>query len=153
MQLSLARSELELARREVELAAANLNVTNVRIAESRLQQARERAANAHAQLDYAVVRSPISGIVTEQAHQKGDYVAAGDKIVTVADVSQVVIKAQFPDTEVAGASQVVLGSDFPFDMGLDDPVSFVRGADLPAELTERILSGNAEALVQTRVRA
>jgi len=55
--------------------------------------------------------------------------------------------------EVAGGSRVLLGSDFPFDMGLDDPVSFVRGADLPAELTERILSGNAEALLQTRVRA
>ncbi len=102
LQLSLARSELDLARREVELNAANFNVTNARIAESRLQQARERAANAHAQLDYAVIRSPISGIVTEQAHQKGDYVAAGDKIVTVADVSQVIVKAQFPDTEVAG---------------------------------------------------
>lgn len=55
--------------------------------------------------------------------------------------------------EVAGASQVVLGSDFPFDMGLDDPVSFVRGAGLPAELTERILSQNAEALLESRVRA
>ncbi|MDR7110204.1 aminocarboxymuconate-semialdehyde decarboxylase [Microbacterium trichothecenolyticum] len=55
--------------------------------------------------------------------------------------------------EVAGASQVVLGSDFPFDMGLDDPVALVRDADLPAELTDRILSGNAEALLATRVRA
>lgn len=51
--------------------------------------------------------------------------------------------------EVAGASQVVLGSDFPFDMGLDDPVSAVRGAGLPAEITERILSGNAAALLNT----
>jgi aminocarboxymuconate-semialdehyde decarboxylase len=55
--------------------------------------------------------------------------------------------------EVAGASQVVLGSDFPFDMGLDDPVALVRGAGLPAELTERILAGNAAALLETRVRA
>ncbi|WP_345800735.1 amidohydrolase family protein [Microbacterium sp. AZCO] len=55
--------------------------------------------------------------------------------------------------EVAGASQVVLGSDFPFDMGLDDPVSFVRGADLPVELTERILGGNAAALLESRVHA
>ncbi|MDQ7879374.1 amidohydrolase family protein [Microbacterium sp. QXD-8] len=54
--------------------------------------------------------------------------------------------------EVAGASQVVLGSDFPFDMGLDDPVALVRGADLPAVLTERILAGNAAALLETGVR-
>ena len=55
--------------------------------------------------------------------------------------------------EVAGGSQVVLGSDYPFDMGLDDPVALVRGAGLPDELTERILGGNADALLETRVRA
>ncbi|WP_194396805.1 amidohydrolase family protein [Microbacterium atlanticum] len=55
--------------------------------------------------------------------------------------------------EVAGGSRVLLGSDFPFDMGLDDPVSFVRGADLPPEITERILAGNAEGLLRTRVHA
>ncbi|KAF2414851.1 amidohydrolase [Microbacterium sp. B35-04] len=55
--------------------------------------------------------------------------------------------------EVAGAGRVLLGSDFPFDMGLDDPVSFVRGAGLPAELTQRILGGNADALLATKVPA
>jgi aminocarboxymuconate-semialdehyde decarboxylase len=55
--------------------------------------------------------------------------------------------------EVAGGSRVLLGSDFPFDMGLDDPVSFVRGADLPGEITQRILGGNADALLQTQVPA
>ncbi|WEG08388.1 amidohydrolase family protein [Microbacterium horticulturae] len=48
---------------------------------------------------------------------------------------------------VVGASQVVLGSDFPFDMGLDDPVGFVRGALLDDGVTELILSGNADALL------
>jgi aminocarboxymuconate-semialdehyde decarboxylase len=55
--------------------------------------------------------------------------------------------------EAAGARRVLLGSDFPFDMGLDDPVSFVRGAGLPAELTQRILGGNAAALLATKVPA
>ncbi len=53
--------------------------------------------------------------------------------------------------EVAGGSQVVMGSDFPFDMGLDDPIGFVRDAGLPDEVTRRILGENAEALV-SRVR-
>ncbi|WP_193598067.1 amidohydrolase family protein [Microbacterium sp. YJN-G] len=55
--------------------------------------------------------------------------------------------------EIAGASQIVLGSDFPFDMGIDDPVSLVRTADLPEDVSQRILSGNADALLQTTVRA
>lgn len=49
--------------------------------------------------------------------------------------------------ETVGASQVVLGSDFPFDMGLEDPVGFVRSAGLPAEVVARVLSRNADALV------
>jgi aminocarboxymuconate-semialdehyde decarboxylase len=55
--------------------------------------------------------------------------------------------------EVAGASQVVLGSDFPFDMGLDDPVGFVKAAGLPAEVARRVLEGNADELLRTKVRA
>lgn len=54
--------------------------------------------------------------------------------------------------EAAGESRVLLGSDYPFDMGVSDPVGFVRGADLPADTTERILGGNAEALLADRVR-
>lgn len=55
--------------------------------------------------------------------------------------------------ENAGASQVVLGSDYPFDMGLDDPIAFVRDAGLPAEVERRILAGNADALLRERARA
>ena len=55
--------------------------------------------------------------------------------------------------EVAGESRVLLGSDFPFDMGLDDPVNEIRSAGLPDGITRRILGGNAEELLETRVRA
>lgn len=55
--------------------------------------------------------------------------------------------------ETVGGSRVVLGSDFPFDMGLDDPVAFVRSAGLPASLTDRILDSNAQELLATWVRA
>ncbi|UIN30986.1 amidohydrolase family protein [Microbacterium binotii] len=55
--------------------------------------------------------------------------------------------------EVAGADRVLLGSDFPFDMGLDDPVAFVRGAGLQETDVTRILGENAAELLRTRVRA
>jgi aminocarboxymuconate-semialdehyde decarboxylase len=55
--------------------------------------------------------------------------------------------------EIVGGGQVVLGSDFPFDMGLDDPVAFVRGTTLPAEIVSRVLGGNADALLESRIRA
>lgn len=55
--------------------------------------------------------------------------------------------------EVAGRDRVLLGSDYPFDMGLDSPVEFVRDAGLAPEVTERIIGGNADALLESRVRA
>lgn len=51
--------------------------------------------------------------------------------------------------EVAGPSQVVLGSDFPFDMGPEDPVGFVRGAGLAEEVTLRILAGTSGDLLRS----
>lgn len=55
--------------------------------------------------------------------------------------------------EVAGETQVLLGSDFPFDMGLDDPVALVRSAGLSASTERGILGENADTLVGGRVRA
>jgi len=44
------------------------------------------------------------------------------------------------------ARQSVLGSDDPFSSGDFDPVRSVRDAQLGAEATQAILSGNAQAL-------
>jgi aminocarboxymuconate-semialdehyde decarboxylase len=55
--------------------------------------------------------------------------------------------------EVAGADHVLLGSDFPFDMGLDDPVEFVRAAGLSAGETDAVLGASAAALLNSEVRS
>ncbi|SDT61864.1 aminocarboxymuconate-semialdehyde decarboxylase [Pseudarthrobacter equi] len=46
----------------------------------------------------------------------------------------------------AGPGQVLLGSDYPFDMGSDQPVAEVVDAQLPAEDQSKVLAGNAAAL-------
>ncbi|MGV9926531.1 amidohydrolase family protein [Nocardia rhamnosiphila] len=48
---------------------------------------------------------------------------------------------------VAGPTRVLLGSDFPFDMGTDDPVTAVREAGLSEEVARAVLSGNAAELL------
>jgi aminocarboxymuconate-semialdehyde decarboxylase len=55
--------------------------------------------------------------------------------------------------ESVGGGRVVLGSDFPFDMGTDDPVGEVRAAGLPEEIVRRILAANADELLTAAVRA
>ena len=46
---------------------------------------------------------------------------------------------------------MLLGSDYPFDMGSDRPVSEVLEARLPAGDEARVLAGNAAALGITPV--
>lgn len=45
--------------------------------------------------------------------------------------------------DAVGAESVVLGSDYPFDMGNENPVAEVRAADLPDAVTRSILGDNA----------
>lgn len=49
--------------------------------------------------------------------------------------------------EFAGPGHVLLGSDYPFDMGNEDPAERVRAAGLLAEAEAKILGGNAERLL------
>jgi aminocarboxymuconate-semialdehyde decarboxylase len=50
--------------------------------------------------------------------------------------------------EVVGASQVVVGTDYPFDMGVDDPLGFVASVpDLTDGERTAILGTNAERLL------
>lgn len=48
---------------------------------------------------------------------------------------------------VAGADRVLLGSDFPFDMGSDDPVAALRAARLSDADFHAVRGGNAAALL------
>lgn len=48
---------------------------------------------------------------------------------------------------VAGADRVLLGSDFPFDMGCDHAVAAVRDAGLPDEVIEQVLVLNARNIL------
>ena len=49
--------------------------------------------------------------------------------------------------EVVGASRVMLGTDFPADMGQPDPVAWVDSSDLDEDERVAVLGGNAHALL------
>lgn len=47
-----------------------------------------------------------------------------------------------------GADRVLLGSDYPFDMGVERPAEVVRALQLPADDEAAVLGGNARRLLQ-----
>jgi multidrug efflux pump subunit AcrA (membrane-fusion protein) len=105
MDLTTAENELRLAEQTVALRAKSLNPNDRAMAAARVQAAQQRLATLDAQLGYATIRAPISGIISDQFQYQGDFAAAGAKLVTIADVTEVIVKAPFSDT-VAGQLKV-----------------------------------------------
>jgi aminocarboxymuconate-semialdehyde decarboxylase len=52
-----------------------------------------------------------------------------------------------------GAERVLLGSDYPFDMGVERPAEIVRALELPADQESAVLGGNALRLLGREVTA
>src|SRR5205807_1636251 len=117
-QLDLAKAEndLRLAEATVSLRTQSLNPNDRAQAAAKVGQAEQHLGSLDAQLSYATVRAPISGVVTDQALYEGSFAASGSTLVTIADISQVIVKTPVSDTV---ASQLKLGdaaSVMPTDM-------------------------------------
>jgi len=115
LDLTTAEDELRLQEQTVSLRARSLNPNDRALAAARTAQAQQRVATLDAQLSYATIRSPITGIVTDQFQYEGEFASAGGKLVTIADTSTVIVKAPFADTAVAqlkaGDAATVLPTD------------------------------------------
>ena len=110
-----AQDELRLEEQTVALRQHSLNPNDRALAAARTAQAQQRVATLDAQLSYATIRAPITGIVTDQFQYEGEFASAGGKLVTIADTSTVIVKAPFSDTAVAqlktGDSATVIPTD------------------------------------------
>lgn len=101
LDLTTAEDELLLEEQTVALRAHSLNPNDRELAAARTAQAQQHLATLDAQLSYATIRSPITGIVTDQFQYEGEFASAGGKLLTIADTSSVIVKAPFSDTAVA----------------------------------------------------
>ncbi len=108
LALTQAEDELRLAEQTRELRTRSLNPNDRALAAARVAQAQQHLATLDAQLSYATIRAPITGIVTDQFQYEGEFAAAGAKLLNIADISQVIVKAPFADTV---ATQVKVGDN------------------------------------------
>jgi HlyD family secretion protein len=119
LDLTTAENQLRLAEANVSLRARSLNPNDRAQAAARVGQAEQHVGALDAQLSYATVRAPISGVVIDQALYEGSFIASGTTLVTIADTTEVIVKAPFADTV---ASQLKEGD-----------AATVRPTDLPGE--------------------
>ena len=117
LDLTTAEDELRLEQQTVSLRGRSLNPNDRALAAAKTAEAQQRVATLDAQLSYATIRSPITGIVTDQYQYEGEFAAAGGKLVTIADTSTVIVKAPFSDTVAnqlkVGDTVAVLPTDAP----------------------------------------
>jgi multidrug efflux pump subunit AcrA (membrane-fusion protein) len=101
LDLTTAEDELRLEEQTVALRGRSLNPNDRALASAKTAQAEQHLSTLDAQLSYATIRAPITGIVTDQYQYEGEFAAAGGKLVTIADTSTVIVKAPFSDTAAA----------------------------------------------------
>jgi multidrug efflux pump subunit AcrA (membrane-fusion protein) len=101
LELTTDEDELRLAEQTVALRTRSLNPNDRALAAARVAQAQQHLATLDAQLSYATIRAPITGVVTEQFQYQGEFAAAGAKLFEIADISQIIVKAPFADTVTA----------------------------------------------------
>ncbi len=101
LELQTAEDELRLQEQTVALRARSLNPNDRALAAAKVAEGQQHLATLDAQLSYATIRSPITGVVTDQYQYEGEFASAGGKLVTIADTSTVIVKAPFSDTVAA----------------------------------------------------
>ncbi|MEO8127139.1 MAG: efflux RND transporter periplasmic adaptor subunit, partial [Bryobacteraceae bacterium] len=65
------------------------------------ESARGKYLGAQAQLSYAEVRSPISGVVSDRPLFAGEMANAGSALITIVDISSVIARVSIPQSQAA----------------------------------------------------
>ncbi len=114
--------------------------TDAQSAQGALTSAQGRLASAAAQVSYASLRSPISGVVTDRPLFPGETASAGTSVITVMDTSSLLAKLHIAQ---ATAQQLRLGATAEVRVpGLDEPqaatVAFISPALDPGSTTVEV---------------
>jgi HlyD family secretion protein len=143
-----ARAAYETARDHAEAIAKTTRLTDQEAAQGQLTSAQGRLENAEAQVNYANLRSPIAGVVTERPLFAGETAAAGTPVITIMDTSSLLAKLHVAQ---ATAQELTLGHDAEIHVsGVVDPVrasvSFISPALDPGSTTVEVWLklGNAD---------
>jgi multidrug efflux pump subunit AcrA (membrane-fusion protein) len=141
LALTTAENDLRLAEQTVALRTSRLNPNDRTLAVARVEQAQQHVATLDAQLSYATIRAPITGVVTDQFQFEGEFASAGGKLVNIADISEVTVKAPFADTVASqlkvGGAATILPTDVQGEQ-MTGQISLISRASDPANRTVEV---------------
>jgi HlyD family secretion protein len=96
-----AQSLFETAQQHLSSLERVGRVEQLKGAQAQVAAAKAHYESAQAQLSYAEVRSPLSGVVSDRPLNIGEMASSGSAIVSVVDLSRVVARASIPVQQAA----------------------------------------------------
>jgi multidrug efflux pump subunit AcrA (membrane-fusion protein) len=123
--LSQARTQYETARKRLEDLQGFARDAALKAAAAQRDAAKGRNESAQAQLGYSRITSPIDGVVTDLPLYAGEMPASGTPVVTVMDLSQVIVRTHIAPPEAA-------------ELAVGDEAALLGpgGAPIPAKVTQ-----------------
>jgi multidrug efflux pump subunit AcrA (membrane-fusion protein) len=100
-QLSAARTTSETAQKKLQDLQGFARDQELKAASAQRDAARGRFESAQAQLNYSRITSPIDGVVTDLPFYAGETPPSGQPIVTVMDITQVIVRTHVPPAQAA----------------------------------------------------
>jgi membrane fusion protein, multidrug efflux system len=109
-----AKDQLESVRSEAKTAQAQIGVAEARVAASRTLADEKAADLDYARLErtYASVPAPISGLVSRKSVEPGQYVQAGQTLLSITSETNVWVVANFKETQL---THMKAGQDVDFE--------------------------------------
>ena len=153
-QLALTNAEnaYRLALENTKINKSAVNPNSQAIAQARIKQAQDRFQAIDTQARRGEVRAPITGVVTDQFQFEGEFAAQGAKLLTLADIGTVIVKAQFADTVIndlkVGDMVTVLPATAP-DERMTGRVTLISRSSDPQSRTVEVWAnfGNPQGLL------
>ena len=96
-EFAQAKTAYDVATRSFDLLQQQSAEKDIRMAQSRLEQARARAQLIQAQIAFTEIQSPFAGSVTEQFMYPGDMAKPDSPMFTIMDLSTAEARAQVPE--------------------------------------------------------
>ncbi len=96
-----AQSAVDTAQRHLTSLQTVARPEQVKGGRATVDAAKARYQGAEAQLSYAEVRSPISGVVSDRPLSPGEIANSGVALISIVDISQVVARANIPVKDAA----------------------------------------------------
>jgi HlyD family secretion protein len=135
-----AQTQYNVAQQHVKAVTSVSREHEIKSAQGQLDSAKGKYQGAVAQLSYAEVHSPISGVVADRPLYPGEMATPGSPLLVVMDISTVIARANVP---VAQAATLKVGGDATItqtDSGIEAPgkITVVSPAVDPATTTVQV---------------